>query len=502
MPRLTIMEVIAAGRPGHEYQNMNTGKISIPGLVTPTADDSARRTARASQPMFRMLRYFSIASLLCILATAATLVIVYRNVVVESLQEFGKERNAALARTALIPIHEEVVGYLTKAGDVQPGQAPMADLPVNLRNTIRDLMAADGTVARVKLYNRLGTVVFSTKGEQIGSRQEDNDGFRSAIQGIIFTEFLYRDALNPFDQTTEEDNLIQTYVPVRTGGGGPVVGVFEIYTDMNPLVRQVERVELTVTAASLGVLLLLYGVLVLIVRRAKRMIDVQQHMIRERTDVLEMLSSQMIKNEEKEKQRLATELHEGIAQTLSAVKLNVEYACRLASNLSPQSALHLEAVIPSLQNAIQEVRGISMALRPSSLDDLGILATLAWLCREVEAIYPDIRIHQQFEVHESQVPAHLKVIIYRIAEAALNRIARRAESAMVRIRLLQRNDGVEFLIEDQAVHLSEGERPEEQNIEPDLALMFLMERATLSGGSLSCYPNEWGGTTLHSRWPV
>jgi len=219
-------------------------------------------------------------------------------------------------------------------------------------------------------------------------------------------------------------------------------------------------------------------------------------------DVLETLSSQMMKNEEKEKHRLATEHHEGIAQTLSAVKLNVEHACRLVDNLSPQSVQHLEAVVPALQNAIQEVRGVSMGLRPSSLDDLGILATLAWLCRKVEAIYPAISIHQQFEVHESQVPVPLKVIIYRIAEAALTRIARRVDSAMVRIRLVRRNDGVELLIDDQPVHLSEEERPGDQNIEPDLTLMFLMERATLSGGWLSCYPNEWGGTTLHSRWPV
>ena len=84
--------------------------------------------------------------------------------------------------------------------------------------------------------------------------------------------------------------------------------------------------------------------------------------------------------EEQKKQKIAIDLHEGLAQTLSAIKVNVESSSR--GNLRDANAQPLEHIVPVLQNAIQEVRSIATELRPSSLDDLGLLPTI------LAAVYP------------------------------------------------------------------------------------------------------------------
>ena len=74
-------------------------------------------------------------------------------------------------------------------------------------------MEDNPAVVGIKIYNRAGTIVFSTKPSQMGSNQEDRAGFVTAIIGRIRSEFIYRDTFNCFNQTTEEDNLIPTYIP-------------------------------------------------------------------------------------------------------------------------------------------------------------------------------------------------------------------------------------------------------------------------------------------------
>ena len=123
--------------------------------------------------------------------------------------------------------------------------------------------------------------------------------------------------------------------------------------------------------------------LLLVVRRARNVIDSQNQTIRERTQTLEILSARMLKSEESNKQKIAMELHEGLAQTLSAIKLYVENL-RSAGREDPGSSQSVGAIIPVLHDAIEEVRAIATELRPSSIDDIGLLHTLDSHLRDVE----------------------------------------------------------------------------------------------------------------------
>ncbi|MBI4289884.1 MAG: PAS domain-containing protein, partial [Betaproteobacteria bacterium] len=91
------------------------------------------------------------------------------------------------------------------------------------------------------------------------------------------------------------------------------------------------------------------------------------------------LSAQHLSIQESERRRIAADLHDGLGQTLSLVKLSIEEAARsVSAGTSAMVAATLERLAPTVKSAVAELRRISMNLRPSTLDDLGILATLSW----------------------------------------------------------------------------------------------------------------------------
>ncbi|NIS68437.1 MAG: two-component sensor histidine kinase, partial [Proteobacteria bacterium] len=96
--------------------------------------------------------------------------------------------------------------------------------------------------------------------------------------------------------------------------------------------------------------------------------------------------------QEDERKSVAQDLHDSIGQTLSAIKFGTEKALgELPKRASKKIRQPLEATIAMVQNGIEEVQRIQMALRPATLDDLGILATISWFCREFQTIYSGIR---------------------------------------------------------------------------------------------------------------
>jgi signal transduction histidine kinase len=82
----------------------------------------------------------------------------------------------------------------------------------------------------------------------------------------------------------------------------------------------------------------------------------------------------------------------------------------------------LRTIIPVVQESIDECRRIQMDLRPSMLDDLGLLPTLSWFCRRFKTIYSRIRIEQKIGIEEGEIPNPLKIVAYRVIQEAMNNI--------------------------------------------------------------------------------
>jgi signal transduction histidine kinase len=217
---------------------------------------------------------------------------------------------------------------------------------------------------------------------------------------------------------------------------------------------------------------------------------------------LRILSSQLLTAQELERGRIARELHDGIGQSLSAVKFRVEDAVGQIAKGSPDSGAHsLNSLIPTIQSTVEEVRRITMALRPSTLDDLGILATIAWFCREFQETYANVRIQKEIDIAETDIPESLKTVIYRVLQEALNNVAKHSGAGSVTIFLAKRADTIELTIEDNGRGFDLKEALDIDGSERGFGLGSMKERIELSGGSFSLESVRREGTTVRASWP-
>jgi PAS domain S-box-containing protein len=217
---------------------------------------------------------------------------------------------------------------------------------------------------------------------------------------------------------------------------------------------------------------------------------------------LRSLSSQLLVTQEKERKLVAQEIHDSIGASLAATKFKVENIITKIGENRPQTRAALGSILPMLQEVIQEARRIQMALRPSILDDLGILATISWFCREFESTYSHINIRQEINIEESEVPDSLKTVIYRVLQEAMNNIAKHSKADRINLLLRKMDGAIELGIEDNG----EGFDPEEAlariGTNRGLGLSSMRERAELSGGSFSIKSSKGAGTVIKAMWPI
>jgi len=213
------------------------------------------------------------------------------------------------------------------------------------------------------------------------------------------------------------------------------------------------------------------------------------------------LSAQHLTIQESERRRIAVDLHDGLGQTLSLVKLSIEEAARsLGGGTSGKVAAALERLGPTVKSALTELRRISMNLRPSTLDDLGILATLSWYFREFEAACPNVRLERDISAAEADVPDFLKISIFRIVQEATSNALKHAGAQCIKVCLRERNGSLELSIEDDGRGFDAAAGVSDFN--HGLGLQSMQERAGLSGGDYELKSAPGEGTRIRVRWRV
>jgi PAS domain S-box-containing protein len=224
--------------------------------------------------------------------------------------------------------------------------------------------------------------------------------------------------------------------------------------------------------------------------------------LRESETHLRYLSSQLLTAQENERKRIALELHDSIGQTLSALKFGVENSLRQVGDNNPNACAEaLNTAIPLIQESIEEVRKIAMDLRPSILDDLGILATISWFCREFQTIYSGIRIQQQLDIQEDDVPDPLKITIYRVLQEAFNNVTKHSEADLVRLSLRKTDATIALAVEDNGLGFNPEDVLSVESSRRGIGLASMRERTEFSGGSFSIESTEGKGTIVRASWP-
>ncbi len=223
--------------------------------------------------------------------------------------------------------------------------------------------------------------------------------------------------------------------------------------------------------------------------------------IRESENQLRILSSQLLTAQENERKRVSRELHDGLQQTLTAIKFKVE-AFLLGMNKTrlKEKAKTLEPIVSMIQESVKEIRRIQANLRPPMLDDLGILASLAWLFRDFQGTYPDIRVERAFQVEEKDFPEELKMVIYRILQEALNNIGKHSGAERVSISLRKLENRIELGIRDNGRGFDPQEALSKEQKEKGMGLASMKERVESSEGVFAVRSQKGEGTWIQASW--
>lgn len=240
---------------------------------------------------------------------------------------------------------------------------------------------------------------------------------------------------------------------------------------------------------------------------------------------LQALSHRLIEAQEAERRHLARELHDEIGQVLTAVKLNLQGVSKLAErwiergqapastwSLNPQAEealgreaqgmrVRLSESVEIVEHALGQVRDLSLNLRPSLLDDLGLGPAMRWF---VDRLASRLAINVQLDIRldEGRLPSGVETACFRVAQEALTNATRHAQARHIEIVLAQEDEWVELLIRDDGQGFDVRQARERASGGSSLGLPGMEERAVLVGGRLSIDSAPGRGTTLHAFFPL
>lgn len=193
----------------------------------------------------------------------------------------------------------------------------------------------------------------------------------------------------------------------------------------------------------------------------------------------------------RERNRVARELHDILAHTLSGLAIELEAVKKLWAVDAEKAQLMLEHALGSVREGLTETRRALQALRASPLEDLGLIYALRSLAESVAA---RANFHLQLDLPEKigGLPPEVEQVYYRTAQEALTNILEHAGARMVQVSLLQAADGLVLTVSDDG----RGFNPENMDDQNQLGLVGMRERALMIGAVLKVDSQVEKGTTI------
>jgi signal transduction histidine kinase len=232
----------------------------------------------------------------------------------------------------------------------------------------------------------------------------------------------------------------------------------------------------------------------------EKICELEQEILQRRDaeEKLKALSHGLLEKLELERRHTARELHDDIGQALTAVKLSLQ-SIRRSSN-EGELTLMLQDSIGSIDLAIQRVRNLSLNLRPSLLDDLGLAAALRWLLDRT-ARPAGISSELVSASFNDRLSEEIETACFRIAQEALSNAVRYAQPENITISLRRHGDAVELIVQDDGIGFDLQSSFDRSIKGQSFGLLGMHERAVLAGGRLSITTEKGRGTTVTVQFP-
>jgi signal transduction histidine kinase len=225
---------------------------------------------------------------------------------------------------------------------------------------------------------------------------------------------------------------------------------------------------------------------------------------------LDLLSARMIGAQEDERRRIARDLHDGVSQALSGIKLMLE---RLQKRIGApvgaageggpplDPAKELARAAQALGDTVREIRRLCMDLRPLQLDHLGFAATVRWYAKafaERTGIAVSIAIGEDIPV----LTPEMEINLYRIVQEALSNVSRHARARRAEVRVSSAGGRLEVLVADDGCGFDPARVERREDRERGMGILTMGERAHLLGGEVRIRSREGRGTRVEVSVPI
>jgi PAS domain S-box-containing protein len=202
--------------------------------------------------------------------------------------------------------------------------------------------------------------------------------------------------------------------------------------------------------------------------------------------------------QEAERKRISRELHDSTAQRLVGLSRRLDALIPKAKKLTPEIAAEIENLYSMIDEILEEVRRFSQDLRPSILDDLGLIPAIEWLMDDAGT---NNRIVTELKLHGKpyRLSPETEITVFRIVQETLNNIKKHARATQVKTDIDFSSDAITIIISDNGHGFSIPERPSNLLMSGKLGLVGMRERARLIGATLIVQSQPGQGTTVTLR---
>ena len=223
---------------------------------------------------FHLNRYFSTASGIAIVIMTLLFAFAYHRSEVREHTDLAGRRSDVLARTFANVIWPEFGAELTHTHGMDAQALRAWPLTERLHAKLK-AVGANIPIIKIKIYNLQGIAVYSSVPAEIGEDKSQNIGFLAARNGARVNGLTHRGQISATEGVIREVDVVESYVPVQPNAAGSIEAVFELYTDVTETVADIERATYKLLGGVTLSFAVLYAVLLLIVRRADRILQRQ-----------------------------------------------------------------------------------------------------------------------------------------------------------------------------------------------------------------------------------
>ncbi|MRS05127.1 PAS domain-containing sensor histidine kinase, partial [bacterium] len=200
---------------------------------------------------------------------------------------------------------------------------------------------------------------------------------------------------------------------------------------------------------------------------------------------------------ERERTRVAREIHDELGQVLTALKMDLSYLAKKLPAELPSLKTKTNLMLRFVDMTIQSVKRITMDLRPGLLDHLGLIAAIEWQAEEFQK-RTGIRYTLSFDPDDMTLDPDLSTSVFRIFQETLTNIARHAHATEIKISLLEKDGALELTVADNGIGISKDQIENPKSF----GLMGIRERTYFSGGEAKIFGQKGKGTIVSVSIPL